>query len=259
MCSYFDRDEVLVAYVYDDIDPAARAAFETHLPECAACRSELAALRGVRTQLAHWAPPEPKFVTSGSESRSAAAAPPDARARRSWIPAWAPLAAAAIVVLAVGAAIANVEVRRDAAGWTLRTGWSRPASAAATQNVSAAPVAQPVVTRTDLTVLEQQLRTEWRAQQASHQTPAGDPAATRASADADLLRRVRALIDESEKRQQRELALRVGEVVRDVNAQRQADLVKIDRSLGLVQNNLGIEVLKQRQSLNYLMRVNQRQ
>jgi hypothetical protein len=74
-----------------------------------------------------------------------------------------------------------------------------------------------------------------------------------------VLRRVRALLDESEKRQQRELALRVAEVVRDVNAQRQADLVKIDRSLGVVQNNLGVEVMKQRQSLNLLYRASQRQ
>ena len=72
------------------------------------------------------------------------------------------------------------------------------------------------------------------------------------------MRQVHALIDETEKRQQRELALRIGEVLRDVNAQRQADLGRIDRSLGLVENNLGVEVLKQRQSLNYLMRVNQR-
>jgi hypothetical protein len=79
-----------------------------------------------------------------------------------------------------------------------------------------------------------------------------------AAVGADLLGRVRALIDETEKRQARELALRIGEVWRDVNAQRQADLVRIDRSLGLVQNDLGVEVMKQRQSLNYLMRVNQR-
>ena len=79
------------------------------------------------------------------------------------------------------------------------------------------------------------------------------------TADADTLKRVRSLLDESEKRQQRELALRVAEVLRDVNAQRQADLVKIDRSLGQMNNDLGVQVLQQRQSLNYLMRVNQRQ
>jgi hypothetical protein len=47
-------------------------------------------------------------------------------------------------------------------------------------------------------------------------------------------------------------------VRRDVHAQRQADQMRLDRSLGLVQNDLGVEVMKQRQSLNYLMRVNQR-
>jgi hypothetical protein len=70
---------------------------------------------------------------------------------------------------------------------------------------------------------------------------------------------VRALLDESERRQQRELALRVAEVLRDVSTQRQADLVKIDRSLGAVQNNLGVEVMKQRQSLNLLYHASQRQ
>jgi hypothetical protein len=108
----------------------------------------------------------------------------------------------------------------------------------------------PAVTREDLAALERQLRSEFRSAQTSLRA---------ASNDADVLRRVRALVDESEKRQQRELALRVGQLVQDVNAQRQADLVKIDRSLGLVQNNLGAEVLKQRQSLNLLYRASLRQ
>jgi len=50
--------------------------------------------------------------------------------------------------------------------------------------------------------------------------------------------------------------------MREVNAQRQADLVKIDRTLGTVQNNLGVEVLKNRQQLNQmnlLYRASQRQ
>ena len=72
----------------------------------------------------------------------------------------------------------------------------------------------------------------------------------------------RALVEESEKRQQRELALRIAELLRDVNAQRQADLVKIDRTLGVVQNNVGIEVMKNRQQINQmdlLYRASQRQ
>ena len=77
--------------------------------------------------------------------------------------------------------------------------------------------------------------------------------------DADLVRRLRVLIEESEKRQQRELALRVAEVMRDVAAQRQSDLVKIDRTLGVVQNNLGVEVMRDRQRLDILYRASQRQ
>jgi len=122
--------------------------------------------------------------------------------------------------------------------------------------------AAPAVTRDELIALERQLRSEFRGAQAGMRTAfAADARAMPASsggADADVMRRVRALVDETEKRQQRELALRIGEVLRDLNAQRQADLVRIDRSLGLVENNIGVEVLKQRQSLNYLMRVNQR-
>ena len=58
-CSYpVDRDETLIAYLYDDIDPVARATFDAHLMTCGSCRDELTTLRGVRSQLAHWAPPE---------------------------------------------------------------------------------------------------------------------------------------------------------------------------------------------------------
>ena len=81
-----------------------------------------------------------------------------------------------------------------------------------------------------------------------------------ALASDDILKRARALVAESERNQQRELALRVAEVFRDVQAQRQADLVKIDRSLSLLQNNTGVEVMRQRQLINSLaVRVSQRQ
>ena len=61
------------------------------------------------------------------------------------------------------------------------------------------------------------------------------------------------IIEESERRQERELALRVAEVVKDVNAQRQADLVKIDRSLGFIQSSTYGEQMKQRELVNYLL------
>ena len=110
--------------------------------------------------------------------------------------------------------------------------------------------------RADLAALERQLRTELRTSQASAQT-----IRTASTADADVSR-VRALMQDSEKRQQRELALRIAELLRDVNAQRQADLVKIDRTLGVVTNNVGVEVMRNRQQMdqmNLLYRASQRQ
>jgi anti-sigma factor RsiW len=282
MCGYpGDRDEALIAYLYDEIDPAARAVFGAHLATCVVCRDELRALGGVRQQLARWSPPEPCFVVNAREASAHAAAEsairnphsairnPHSAIRNGWwreIPAWAQVAAA-LLFLGVSAGIANLDVHYDRSGLTVRTGWSRAGTAqpvVTASGVSGArnPAAVPIATRDDLAALERQLRGEFRAAQTAPRTASAVDArpllTSSGSADADLMRRVRALVDDTEKRQQRELALRIGEVLRDVNAQRQADLVRIDRSLGLVENNLGVEVLKQRQSLNYLMRVNQR-
>ena len=68
-----------------------------------------------------------------------------------------------------------------------------------------------------------------------------------------MLRRVRTLVEESERRQQRELALRLGEAMREVSVQRQEDLVRIDRNIGAMQSNTGREMLRQRSDLlNYV-------
>ena len=173
------------------------------------------------------------------------------------MPAWAQ-AAAAVLIVGVAAGIANLDIRYDANGLAIRTGWSK--SEVAQAKPAADPARTETVTRAELVALEQRLRDDVRALQAgAHAVAASDAQPARASADGDLMRRVRAILDEGEKRQQRELALRVSELLRDVNAQRQADLVRIDRSLGVVENNLGVEVLKQRERVNYLLRVNQRQ
>lgn len=181
------------------------------------------------------------------------------------MPAWAQVAAA-LLVLGVSAGIANLDVRYDANGLSVRTGWTSPspsggaARANAANQTNSANLANPanpanLAVQDQLTALEQRLRTEIRAATAG----AAPPARTVSASDAETLRRVRALIDESEKREQRELALRVAQVLRDVSAQRQADLSKIDRNLGLIQNSTGVEILKQREMVNYLMRVSQRQ
>jgi anti-sigma factor RsiW len=272
-CGYSgDRDGALIAFLYDDVtgEPAARALFEIHLETCARCQDEIAALRGVRTELARWSPPEPSFAVTSRQSTVANPQSPVA-GRPSWwreIPAWAQVAAA-LLFLGVSAAVANLDVRYDQNGFSVRTGWMKPTARPGLQPpVSPAPVAvaggrgSAEPWRADLAALERQLKAELRAVQMSAATIAAHPQPVRPTADADVLRRVRALLDESEKRQQRELALRVAEVMRDVNVQRQADLVKIDRTLGAVSNNLGVEVLKNRQKMNQmdiLYRASQRQ
>ena len=140
-------------------------------------------------------------------------------------------------------------------GLSIRTGWRQPVAASVstagpgTDGARQAGSTTAAPSRADLTALEETLRAEIRA-----------AAATRVSAPSDalpptneaVLKQVRALIANSERRQQLELALRVGDVINDVQAQRRADLLKIDRSIGLIQNSTGMEVLRQREMLNSL-------
>jgi hypothetical protein len=117
---------------------------------------------------------------------------------------------------------------------------------------------QRTVTPADLDALKAQLRSE--IQSVSRDDTSQTLAQPDTMSDDELLRRVRSLIHESEQRQQRELALRVAEVARDVQAQRQADLMRIDRTLGVLQNSTGLAVRRQEQLLNSLaVRVSQRQ
>jgi len=268
LCSYKDREAVLMAYLYDEITSAERKAFDVHLTTCARCRVELNGLGGVRAQLLHWAPPDYRdhpAVTGEAigqrraqlaiaEPRAASTEPQGAdNERRSWrdIPAWAQ-AAAAMLILGVSAGAANLNIHYDGqSGLNVRTGWSHPV-----QPIAQAPAAQATdaATRTELAALERQLRSE--IQSASPAAPE-----TRAVSASNVdARRVKMLLDESERRHEREMALKIAEVIRDFNAQRQSDLVKIDQNLGLIDRRNDIEVRKNRQMIDmYLQRVSQRQ
>jgi anti-sigma factor RsiW len=131
MCNKDD----LVSYLYDDLPGPARAVFEQHLRACADCRDELTAMRAVRADLLTWSPPEPDFAFRIIKEPRAAYAMNDPRTAqaanvlRPAVPSWrawftpaAGFAAAAVLVLAAGVGLARVEVRKDADGWTLRTG-----------------------------------------------------------------------------------------------------------------------------------------
>jgi hypothetical protein len=250
-----DKDR-LVSYLYDDGSDAERAAVEAHVARCAACAAELAALEAVRASLADWQAPE--TALGFRITRTSA----DVPARSRWwpLPAWAQ-AAAAVLVLAAGAGLANLEITYGREGLTMRTGWARQDSAAATraslgpaQPATAAANAATVVTARDLAALEERLRTELaHSTRTSVAVPAGAAANSR-----DLMQQVRALVAESEQRQQKELALRLTQVLRDVESQRRADLVRIEQNMGQIEGLTGQEAVRQREMLNYLMRVSQR-
>jgi hypothetical protein len=236
----------LVSYLYDECTPAERRAIAAHLVVCGACGEELIALGGTREQLAMWTPPDAQlgFRIAPETSRSNVLRP--ARWWRQPMPAWAQAAAAA-VIFATGMSLGAVRGVMQPVDGGLRGSVAARSGAPVAANTAAA-----AITRADLVALEQRLRSELSQTHAPSQTAAASPA------DSRVLERVRVMIDESEQRQRRELALRSAELVRDFDAQRNVDLARIERTLGQMDGTTGVEVAQQRQMLNYLMRVSQR-
>lgn len=258
-CPFDRREEALVAYAYGEIDATERERFERHLQDCAECRLDLSTLSEARAELGGWRSPEPAAGVGGRTSRApwrVVDGPPQrGTSRTRTVPMWLQ-AAAAVFLAAASLGVANLRVTYSPdAGLAVSTGWMRGADRTAAPSVQP-PTSPPATTpwQRDLASLEEELRAALKA----------EVTAIDASGDADLdedalLRKVRALIAESERRQQRELALRVAEVAHEAQIQRQADLVKIDRSLGVIQSRTGVEVMRTQQQLNSLaQRVSQR-
>jgi hypothetical protein len=244
-----DDKQTLVEYVYGEIDPAVRTAVDDHLAQCAACAAEVTALGDARSDLGMWVPPDVQLdfaVVKKSEL------PPSnvLRPAQWWnvVPVWAQ-AAAAILVLAAGAAIANVQVRSGPEGFMVTTGWMTPFDSSTTSSARDAltPGKPPDQEwKQALVSLEQQLRNEIRSTR-EQATPVSD----RGPVDADTIRRVQQLIAASEQRHERALAARFIDFTRDINMQRRADLQTIGR--GMV--NYDEQLFRQRQLLNNVMRV----
>jgi hypothetical protein len=73
------------------------------------------------------------------------------------------------------------------------------------------------------------------------------------ASDADLLKKVRALLSESETKQQGELALRIAQVLRDVEAQRVADMSRIQTGMRTLTNSVSEEAQGHRELASYLL------
>ncbi len=221
--------ELLIDALYGELATSEQEAFDRHLASCADCRDEVAGLRGARTHLQSWAPPEPElgFQIVRGIGRSVTMSP------RRWglSPAWG-LAAAAMIVGAVSAAIANVEVTAASGGITVRTGWSRAAVVE-----TAAPVPGIDVKRVEarLNALEASIAKETPAI-ATTTALDGVPLNSRMS-DAELLRTVRRLIEQSEARQQSAFAERVLRVNSDYGVARRTDLDQVGRRMDQIQRS----------------------
>jgi anti-sigma factor RsiW len=235
----------LAGYLYDECDAAERAAVDAHLAVCPSCREELAALGATRSALASWRPPDAALgfrITSPHDEGDREAALTNVVRPAQWwrrpMPAWAQ-AAAAILIFAGGAVLGMRAADLAPAAPTVATG------ASATSNSSTASVSAR-----DLAALEQRLRTEMSALRTA---TAATPGPQIPSHEAAVLQRVRALLAESEERQQRELAFRLTQVMRDVDSQRRMDLSRIEQTFGQMEGFTRPELADQRQMINYLI------
>jgi Putative zinc-finger len=221
-----DSKELLVGFLYDEIDPVSKRTFERHLKTCADCRDELAALGATREQIALWAPPDADL---GFRIVRGAAEPAPSRSRWfSFSPPWG-LAAAAIVMFAIGAAIANLDVRYGNDGLVVRTGWNHAADSQARVT--------PVDWKAQAEQLDRRLRELEQA--AAAQSSVQNASASDVS-DAELLQRVRDIVGQSETRQQRAVSARLTELMREYDAQRRLDLASIDQHMTRLQTSSGV-------------------
>jgi len=240
-----DDKQTLVSYLYGEVDHETRQAVDAHLDACAACAAEVIALGDARSGLGLWVPPDVELdfkIVKKSELPPANVLRP----ARWWntVPAWAQ-AAAAILVLAAGAAIANVQVTSGPQGFSVSTGWMAPSAAPALSEPFDGKAVEQRVQRA-LVSLEQQLRSEIRSTREQETR-----VAARTPVDEATIRRVQQLIAASEQRHEQELAMRFIEFTRDMNMQRRADMKMISQGF----DDYNGQLLRQRQMMNNMIRV----
>ncbi len=216
----------LIDYLYGEVDADARTRVEAHLRSCEPCADEVRELTDVRGTLEAWAPPAAGLgfrVVSDAHSESA---PVSFWGRLRHPPAWG--LAAAVLVLAAGAAITRPEMEIGRGEMVLRFGWSDTASDVVTQ-----PEAEPA-SRSDQATLAAEPRQQLQplrgtgvavGQRSRANVPVqrgadvvgGLNAATAAAAnDERLLRSTRQLLFEEQR----------------IADQRQADLSELQRAFG---------------------------
>lgn len=255
--------EALVAYLYDEGDPADRERVAAHVARCASCADDIESLGAARAQLAAWTPPAASLgfrITGAAEQPEPTALRPPAPGRRravrdgGWwrepLPAWAQAAAAALIF----AAGMTVGASRDTRALDVA---EAPPAAPAPVAIAAAPAegpaAAPSVSPEDLARVEQdvaRVEQRLRGEMAQLRSAASTPAAAAIDEEA-LVQRVQAVLGdrlaESEERQRRDILL-IADVVRDLDAQQRG----LEEELGYVQRVIVQEQQQQRNALSSL-------
>jgi hypothetical protein len=229
----------LVAYLYEECEPELRDVISGHLTRCDACSNEIDGLGWTRRRLEVWTPPMPALGFQMPE--------PVQDSRLPWwrapMPAWAQ-AVAALLIFGVGlsAGLARGPVTAPQVS-------SNPPAA----SPDPAPADGP--TRTDLAQLEERIKSEIAQMRTA--TPVRQVVP---SSDEDVMKKVEALLAQSEERQRREFTLRTVEMARDFETQRRIDMASVREAVGQFQGVTGTEIRQQREAIdriNSLIRVGQ--
>ena len=248
----------LLDYLYDELSAAERKAFEIHVHDCSACRSELP----------HWAArvtPWPCGRRRIPSWASGSSAKKRLRRRRRAFWTISPHGDSRRRPFCFSRSARQSRTSRSSygsEGFMVRTGLGRSTAPRARRRESTCRLS-PSPASSD----------EWKRAACGFSTlgcgssskviarlprrrPSGRTRLPRMS-DAEILREVRKIIAESETRQQRELALRVTQVVSDVDAARVGDLARVERGLRQIQGLTDAEMIRHRDTLNHLLRVTQ--
>jgi hypothetical protein len=226
----------LVAYMYEECEAEIREAIAAHLKRCEACSSEIDGLSWTRGRLQAWVPPMPELRFQMTV--------PTSEPRLPWwrapLPAWAQ-AVAALLIFGVG----------------LSVGLARRPPTVSTQASVSQPATRTTNTasRTDLSDLEQRLKAEMAQMRSTAATPVHQ-----VTVDDDIMKKVEALVAESEERQRREFTLRSVEMARDFEAQRRIDMASVRETVGQFQGVATTEMRQQREAIdrmNNFIRVSQ--
>ena len=221
-------------------------------PDAQSAATKSATLGQTRQHLASWAPPEPEF--NFRVVRGAAAPPP--RRRLAFVPQWGLAAAASLLLVAGAAAIANVEVRRDAGGFVVRTGWANaatPAAALPIAPVAASPAGLDAASSEQLkavvTSLERRLAEIEQAQTAQIARVASTVS------PGISVPELRKILAESESRQRAELAVQIAQVWNDFSVARVGDFERVQQVVKQAQGMTNYQLKQHRDSIDSLYRV----